>query len=190
MKIRQTNAYINDIKESIEKTISMKGKRNFEKDLKNKFAKELLNELKESIHPAEFEKLIKWYFEKLGASDVWIPAKNESWKTDRADADVIAVFDSLKTVFYVQAKLHDGETDEWAVNQVSKYIDQRSEYKNSENDDTDNYTVATWVISTADQFSEKAIKIANEKNVVLIKGEDFAKMLINIGFMGINDVLI
>jgi hypothetical protein len=43
------------------------------------------------------------------------------------------------------------------------------------------------VISSADKFSEKAVADAEEKGVRLIDGKEFARMLLDIGLLDIND---
>ena len=43
-----------------------------------------------------------------------------------------------------------------------------------------------WVITTADKYSEEAIKQAKEKNIILITGIQFAEMLLDAGFSGMN----
>ena len=63
--------------------------------------------------------LAKWYMEKLGAT-VEVPAKN-STSTEEGDADVIAYFEPVKLVILIQVKKHQGNTDSWAVEQISNY---------------------------------------------------------------------
>ena len=133
-----------------------------------------------SLNPDKFEKLIKWYLERCGASKAWIPAKNERGKVDGADADVIAEFDNLKYIVYVQAKWHVGTTSEWSVYQIDGYKNQMSECDSA-------YTYATWVISSADGFSPLAVAEAEKRGVRLIDGKEFAQMLLNIGLLDLND---
>ena len=106
---------------------------------------------------------------------------NDSQKEDGADADVMAVFENLKHIIYVQAKHHKGKTSNWAVEQISRYKDQKSEGDSS-------YTYASWVISAGDTFSDTAIRDAEEKGVRLIDGDMFARMLLDIGFLGLDEV--
>lgn len=145
----------------------------------------LLEIIKNKISPVQFEKLIKWYFEKIGADTVEIPSKNEKDKEEYADADVIAVFENLRVIIFVQAKQHTGTTSSWAVEQISKYYIQKSYLED--------YTYIPWVISTCDDFSEEA-KIAavnfngnNNSKVRLIDGLEFAHMLLDAGIKDIND---
>ncbi|MCR5629084.1 restriction endonuclease [Eubacterium sp.] len=183
MKIRTTNADITDIAEYVDDGIKA-GNDNKPITLYGDVIDSLVVNMKESIlsalNPDKFEMLIRWYLKKCGASSTWIPAKNETRKSDGADADIIAEFDNLKHIIYVQAKWHKEETSEWAVNQIDSY-------RNQVSDGDYSYSYATWVISSADCFSEKAKAEAEEKGVRLIDGKEFARMLIDIGLMDIND---
>ena len=183
MKIRTTNADITDIEKYVEDGINA-GKENKPISLYGNVINSLVDSMQASIvsalNPDKFEALVRWYLKKCGASSTWIPAKNEARKSDGADADIIAEFDNLKHIIYVQAKWHTGKTSEWAVNQIDSY-------KNQVCDGDSSYSYATWVISSADNFSEKAIVEAEEKGVRLIDGKEFARMLIDIGLMDIND---
>ena len=183
MKIRTTSADITDIGDSVESGIKA-GKENKPITLYGDVIDPLIESMRASImstlNPDKFEQLVKWYLEKCGASSTWISAKNESGKTDGADADIVAEFDNLKYIVYVQAKWHEGETSDWAVYQIDSYKNQKSEGDSS-------YTYATWVISSADKFSEKAVADAEEKGVRLIDGKEFARMLLDIGLLDIND---
>ena len=183
MKIRTTNADITDIGEAVEngikagldhKPITLYG------DVIDMLVETMRKSIMSALNPDKFEQLIKWYFEKYGASSVRIPAKNESGKRDGADADIVAEFDNLKYIVYVQAKWHKDETSGWAVHQIDSYKSQMSEGDSS-------YTYATWVISSADTFSPQAVADAEEKGVRLIDGDEFARMLLDIGLLGIND---
>lgn len=183
MKIRTTTAEISDIAEDIENAIKA-GKENkpitLYEDVIDKIVEKLRDSMMSTLNPDKFEALIKWYLEKIGASSAWIPAKNESSKKEGADADIIAEFDNLKYIVYVQAKFHVGETSDWAVYQIDSYKNQMSEGDSA-------YTYATWVITAADKFSSKAIEDAEKKGVRLIDGEEFARMLLDVGLLNVND---
>ena len=183
MKIRTTTADITDIKEFVDAAV-IAGRENkpitlYEEAI-NSLAKELQKKIQKTLDDSKFEQLIKWYMIKIGASSAWIPSKNERGKKDGADADVIADYEHLRFLVYVQAKHHTGETDEWAVRQVSSYKIQKGE-------DVPDYTYATWVITSADKFSQGAIRMAKELGVRLINGMDFAQMLLNVGLLDINE---
>ena len=179
MKIRQTNADISDLAEDVQKVISTDSPINLYSTVIEELANRLLDAIKTQLNSDKFEQLIKWYFEKLGATRAWCPSNNSSDKWDGADADIVAEFDALRVVFYIQAKHHVGTTDYRAVEQISKYKDQHEVL-------SDEHTVIPWVISTADEFSDEAIKMAQENNVRLVTGTEFGIMLIDAGIMDIN----
>lgn len=179
MKIRRTNTDISGLAKNVQDVISTDSPINLYSTVIEELANRLLDAIKKQLNPDKFELLIKWYFEKLGATRAWCPSKNSLDKSDGADADIVAEFDALRVVFYIQAKLHDGTTNNWAVEQISKYKDQHEVL-------SDEHTVIPWVISTADEFSDEAIKMAQENNVRLVTGTEFGKMLIDAGIADIN----
>ena len=186
MKIQTTSADISDLQEYIEMGIEAckngKPVTIYEASICN-----LVDEMQEKINgilnDSRFEKLIEWYLQEIGATSTWIPAKNEAGKREGADVDIVAVFENLHFIVYVQAKWHTGKTDGWAVEQISKYVDQRED----RGDNYLDYTYAAWVISSADRFSDDAMSDAKDKNVRLIDGKEFSKMLIDVGLLNIND---
>lgn len=177
MKIRQTNADISDLADSIEKSIKRYKEKNpiniYAETVRN-LSESLKSIIDEKVDHNQFERLIKCYFEKIGADDVYIPSRKDG--IGEADGDIVARFDSLKLVVYVQAKHHTGETGEKGVDQISKYTEQ----KQQETTDLD-YNSISWVISSAEEFSEKAQALAVENNIKLINGSEFRKMLIDAG---------
>lgn len=190
MKMRQTNGEITDISHSVEKAINaIKANKpvNFYEEIKEELAQVLLSKIKADLTPDKVEVLVKLYFQKMGATSVFIPSKNESGKRDGADADVVAEFESLKTVFYIQVKDHEGTTSDWAVEQIEKYADQMG---NAEDD----YTYIPWVVSMADNFSEEAQnrvkEAASKKNIFirLVNGIEFSKMLLDSGLMKLDEI--
>mgnify|MGYP003591721057 CR=1 FL=1 len=182
MKVRPTNADISDLKQEVDNAISAfesKTPLNFYAAAIEAVELNLLKTLQTKLNDTKLEKLIKWYFEKLGASDVVRPSKNEAGKEDGADADVIVTFEPLRTIIYVQAKHHVGETSDWAVEQIAKYKKQKEDIE-------DEYAYLAWVVSTGDKFSEDAVKAAKVNNVRLINGYELVKMLLDCGIDGVN----
>ncbi len=103
MKIRYTNADISDLKESIDKALDAfkKGQPlNIHSQIIDKTRQSILDTIRTELNPEKFEILVKWYFQRIGASDVYIPSKNEREK--KGDADVVAVFEPLKIIIYAQ----------------------------------------------------------------------------------------
>ena len=173
MKIWQTNAAIGDLQGEIDeavhafhahKPINLKG------ELEDALSSKIKETVKTLVHDDEFEDLVEWYLKTLGARTER-PAKNES-PTERGDADVVAYFDKLDVVVLVQVKKHEGETNEWAIEQIMGY---------KANHDYDSALALMWVISNCDEYSSKAEELAEEAHVRLIDGDDFSRMILDAG---------
>ncbi len=175
MKIRSTNADISDLATNIKNAIkSYKNKRpiNLKADVLEKsidiWNEIILNEL----NPDKYERLVRWYFKKIGATESYIPPKNSADKI--GDVDVIATFENIKTIINVQVKFYKGETSDWAINQINDFAKSRENM-------SDGYSRQYWVISSSNTFSEKSYNLAKENNILLIDGKQFVSMLINVG---------
>lgn len=180
MKIRQTNGSINDLKKNIEKSIA-----NYKENkpihlhsiIVEKTTNLVLEAIKSELNPDKFEKLVKIYFRTIGANEVSIPAKNERDK--EGDADIVAVFENIKLIIYIQAKFHKGKINEWGTNQIL-------DYKTNKESIDDGYNKIAWVITSADTFNDEAERIATENEIQLIDGLEFSKMLLNAGINLLN----
>ncbi len=182
MKIRQTNANITDLKSNIEAAIKAYEKNepiNIYSKILKQTKETILNTIKKELNPDKFEKLIKWYFEKVGATEVYIPAKNESDK--EGDADVVATFDNIKVIIYAQVKFHGGETSDWAIEQIK-------DYRNNKESMDDGYSKVAWVVTSANKFTNECYEYAKENHVQLIDGSQFATMLIEAGIKNIDKI--
>ena len=184
MRYRGTNVVCNDkLKKSIDDAINnFKEKKpiNLFLDIVDSCRDNILKLIKEKLDDKKFEKLIKLYFKQCGANDVYKPSKADN---NEGDCDVEAVFEPIKTVIHVQAKAHKGYTNEWAIKQINEYIEnetENNEYIEDEMEDN-KYIHIGWVISTCDDFSDEAKKLADKNNILLINGETFAEMLIRSG---------
>jgi len=183
MKIRSTNANISDLKQSIEKAILgyEKGQPlNIHSLIINKTRQQILDTIRAELSPDKFEALVRWYFLRIGASDSYIPSKNESGK--EGDADVVAVFEPIKTIIYAQVKFHIGETSTWALEQIKSYKQQKDSMD-------DGYSKISWVISSADGFSQEAYDFAKEAKVLLVDGTQFTIMLLEAGIVNLDKAL-
>jgi len=164
MKHRGTNITISDLRSSVEAAV-VAFDANRPVDLYNSLAEAtvqaVLSVIRKELNDSKFERLVKWYLERVGASAAEIPAKNERDK--QGDADVVAAFDFIRTAIYVQVKFHNGTTDEWSVKQIVSY--QAGEAAMTF---ADGYSQVCWVISSADKFSDAAVELANENKVQLI----------------------
>lgn len=181
MKMRQTNASINDLMKEVNEAAKREAPIDVHEILVEKTATAILEQIKKYVTPENFEKVVQWYMEKIGASKVCIPSKNSSEKKDYADADVVAVFENLGVTIYIQVKKHNDKTDSWAVQQIAKYGEQQ------EKNYIDEMTYILWVISTADSYEESAYEEADAKGVRLINGIEFARMLAEVGVNGIDE---
>jgi len=180
MKIRQTNAGINDLaKDVLEAIEAYRAKKpiNLKSKILDNAIESTFEQIKKIIDPDKFEQLIEWYLITLGASKVETPAKNET-PTEMGDADKVAYFDKLKLAIMVQAKRHDNTTDAWAVQQIRAY------HKN--NSVSDDYSTILWVVSTCDEFSDEAISLAKANEVRLINGREFTQMILENGLSGMD----
>ncbi len=181
MKYRMANIGLDDLKDDVE--IAYSNARYKEKiKVRNKVfekAPELLASIKPALSPGKFEKLVGWYFKKLGATSVDIPSKNMHGKTGEEDVDITAFFEPLKICFHVQIKFHDDVSGYKAVSQVSK-AKGTGHYEKYDADDN-----IYWALTSGDSFSVEAQKIAADEHVRLISGEEFMKMLLDVG---INDI--
>lgn len=65
-------------------------------------------------------------------------------------------------------------------------IEQISDYYENISISSDGYARTAWVITTADKYSKEALEKAAEKNITLITGREFAEMLLDVGFSGMN----
>ena len=188
LKVRQTNVCINDLKDSVHKALDsfLNSKPIRFRNEIDEVVPSICSIIQTKLNPDKFEYLVKWYFERIGASSVAIPIKNPSDKIDYEDVDVIATFDLLKTIYYVQVKHYRGETGSWAAEQIS-HLKELSFNKEDRQDD--GYTKVYWVVSSSEVFTSECVNLARETNIQLIDGKSFASMLLDAGFFGVRDVL-
>ncbi len=180
MKIRQTTADITDLKESINKAIEcykQKKPLNIYSDIVNNTSKIILETIKNISNPNKLEEIVKWYFERINANTVDIPAKNSPHKV--GDADVVATFEAINTIIYVQVKHHNNVENTWAIQQIQAYKEQKDSVD-------DGYSKIGWVISLADRYNEDAINLAKENGIILVNGLEFAEMLLNVGIANLD----
>jgi hypothetical protein len=175
MKMRSTTADITDLSASVNKALeAFRRKRpiKLHSQILDASQDHLLKLIQNELIPDKFESLIAWYFERIGATEVTVPSKNETDK--QGDADIVAVFEPLKTIYYVQAKHHKGVTSEWAAQQVKEYKDQKDRMD-------DGYSKIAWVVSSAEKFAPECVQLAKENSVGLFTGPDIARMIFEAG---------
>ena len=186
MKVRQTNVNIYDLRDNVEEAMTgflEKKPINPHGLIVEKCAGKILEIIQTKLDSNRFEKLIKWYFQKMGAK-ADMPAKRKKGAQE-GDADIVATFEAIKTIIYVQAKQHDSETktNKWAVEQVKSYIE-----SNEAMGSDDGYSKIAWVVSTANKFDEKCKKLAEENKIHLINGKEFAAMLLEAGISSLEEL--
>lgn len=176
MKFRGTTSSLDDnLKNSIKRAIvSEKGLFpgvNALEKAKEPFMKELID----LINETQFEKLISWYFLKNGADLSKVLPKN---KKGKADADVVAIFETLRIKVYVQAKDHPLKVDlDTAFSQITEYRNEHDEANR-----TDGYTCLYWIIySSMEKQNEDILQKCEENDIRVISGDEFAEMLLDVG---------
>ena len=175
MKCQQTTLKLDNLKDDVDQALTrFREKRPFV--ISTELAKKSLELLSNNCSDSQLEEIVCNYFNHLGASAEVLP-KNYSDKV--GDCDVQVVFSAVRLQIFVQVKLHSGKTGEWAVQQITDY-DRDMKSKNYD----PNWTYACWVVSLADDFTDEAKKLADEKGVLLINGLDFCSMLVE-GGLGI-----
>lgn len=183
LKARSSNLNISDLEDNIKATVSsyvINKPINLHNIILEQSAPIVYETIVRQLNPDKFERLIKWYFQRNLATSVDIPAKNETGKS--GDTDVIATFDNLKLIIYVQAKFHNGFTSSWAIEQVKAYKDEKESLD-------DGYNRIGWVITSAEQFDQTAMEMAKLHNINLINGLEFSRMLIESGIQSLGNAL-
>lgn len=181
MKYRQTNCEIGDLEKSISQALQANGPISIHDSICEKAVEKVLEALQEKLDDRAFERTIKWYMLHMGADRVYIPAKNDPKKREGADADIVAEFDDLGLVYYIQAKKHDQFTNSWAIEQIERYRQQMQT-------EGSNITYIAWVVSTG-YFDDDMLERAKNVNVRLIGGLEFSQMLLHCGIHDIDSVV-
>ncbi len=182
MKVRQTNVNIDDLQKSVGEAIRRcreENPINIANLITDDCAGKVLDRINKELSPGQLEKLLKWYFKRIGASSVDIPPKNEPGK--EGDADIVAIFKPIGTIIYVQAKHHTGTTGDWARKQINDYVKNKEELEKLKEEDGDGYTRISWVVSTGDDFHKDCRAKAEEYDVRLINGRELAARILEAG---------
>lgn len=101
------------------------------------------------------------------------------------DADIVAIFDPIRTIIYVQAKKYPGQTSDGAAKQIIAYRDQKES-----SGIYDGYSHIAWVVSSGEDFSEQCIALAEENGVLLLNGKDLATLLVEAGIGGLDKAFV
>lgn len=175
MKFRGTTSWLDqNLKESLKTAVTSERISLYEA-AQEKLCQAFLDKINAKTNDYKFEKLIKWYFLKTGASSAKVLGKNTP---GTQDADVEATFEALRVKVYVQAKKQKYDP------QIETARKQIEEYKKNNHTEDDGYTYLYWVIhaSAAEpKFEEETDEIR------LINGIEFAGMLLDAGISGIDE---
>lgn len=176
LKFQMTDIEMTDLKDSIEDAIKNKRANNpinLRGEIVSSTTSTIIDKLIGKIDDTKLEKVVEWYLQRLGATTTYIPAKR-NLSHSQGDVDVVSLFDDLRIVVLVQVKQHTIDVDESAIKQV---VSAKGHYEAQ----YPAYTSLLWVVATCNNFTEKAVDDANENNVRLIGGEEFAQMILDVG---------
>lgn len=175
LKYRRTNKDITKAEDEVKEAVNRFAENkpiNIYQDLVKGMKNQILDNINTKLNHEKFEILIEWYFTQCGATETVRPSKNSPDKD--GDADVIATFEPLKTIYYIQAKFHDGKTPVEAADQIVDYV-------NNQGTTDDDFHRISWVISTAESFTQETQDKANNNHIQLINGDELAEMILEIG---------
>lgn len=186
MKYRGTTANISDLNANVDAALEAHSEHrpiNLHATLLESSVAAAVSAINTALDPTKLEKLIKWYLEKVGATSVEIPPKKGHDK--EGDADIVAIFDPIRTIIYVQAKKYPGQTSDGAAKQIIAYRDQKES-----SGIYDGYSHIAWVVSSGEDFSEQCIALAEENGVLLLNGKDLATLLVEAGIGGLDKAFV
>jgi len=126
-----------------------------------------------SMGPISFEAVC----EKLVCAEGYEVVDRNHYDKEGGDFDLRCIrnrslaspFEGGEVNLFVQAKKHTGITDEYAVQQVMKMMDKDS-------------TADGCVMSTCDDFSEAAKRLAERNGILLMDGRSISRLLLRQGF--------
>lgn len=193
LKIRQTVAWANDLYEEILAAKDRQKPVSFADKIEDDVVGAVLASLRSAGGDSKLEELVKQLVEAGGASAQVLPKKgadgdvdvdaiyslfpialNTEWAgADEADASEISP--ELRIGF--QVKQHYGQTDAHAIQQL---LD-----RNKHNTDIGQPYDRLVAITTADDFSVEAKKLAFANRVLLVSGPDFARWVLASGLSNI-----
>ena len=141
----------------------------------------LLGCINESLSPEQWESIICLIFDKMGADQADVLPKCPSQKEGVEDADVLAVFEKLKIVVFVQAKKYKGEADmSGAIKQINEYEQKyREQYKG--------YTTLKWIVCSSTKIVNK--EDCENNGIRIIDGNEFVRILLDLGINNIDSII-
>lgn len=180
MQAQQTNLNISHLSESVNKAIEyfrLKKPVNIRSEMIEEFKSMVLDKIKSISNTGNLTNLLEWYCRKCGAV---VPYINCDIEDKEGEADIIAIFEPLKLILYIHAKFCEQSASDWAVGIIDDY----GKYRINECDD--GYSRIAWLITAVKEYDIKAAEKARANDVVLINGLQFAEMLLDAGFGGMD----
>ncbi len=181
MRYRGTVLYLSEAaKSGVAEAIKAEAGISFAAEMSNSLIGTLVEQL-QRLTDTQFESLICWYFLKLGADEASVLPKRYAGKQGQEDTDVFAQFNALNLRIYVQAKAFRNTADlNWACRQIAGY-------KQLHVTDWYEYTNIFWVVTSAVHLEYDAA-LPEQENIRIIDGEEFAQMLLDVGFRSMDAV--
>lgn len=133
---------------------------------------EILTKPSSPFNPRKFEGVIEDLMDRMHATNIEKPKV-----TGEGDADIMATFEPIKHIVYIQAKYFEKDTqaNEWAVTQIRDFSNRQ------EISSIDEYTTAFWVVSSAKDFSDEAKALAKKESIRLVSGLELSRLLLQVG---------
>jgi hypothetical protein len=131
----------------------------------------LVNKLQSMSGDRSIDEIVEFYLKKIGATNTQILGK--PLLGIEGNTIVIADFKDMHIRTIVLVKHWLKEADESVIKQI---VDAKSNYG------TPNYTPILWVVEVCNHFTERAQKLADENDVRLITDNEFARLLLDVGF--------
>lgn len=181
LKCQMTNIEMTDLGEDLEEAIIRKRNNStifIKEEIVNDISGTVVDKLTKRINDQDFEKVVKWYLEEIGADIAMIPSKNKL-AANSGDADVIALINDLQVVVFAQVKQYQNSVGKSAIEQVVKAY---QSYK----DGFEEYSPILWVVTTCNTFDNDALVYAAANHVRCITGDEFARMMLDVGIKNLN----
>lgn len=179
LKLFSINNDLSDYQENITRAIQNYKKsevQNLMGECASSISYQLLKTIRQEFTSEKFKDFIKLFFLKLGASDAYIPSKDE--RENHPETDIVAVFEPLKYVIYAKVKFGPENPNQWLLRQFEMI-------KDSKENMNDGYNKVFWFI-TSEEFSPNVYQQAKELHVQMIDGLEFSKMLLENGITNID----
>ncbi len=167
MKCQQTCVSATDLLEDIKSALTRSEPVSFKGEILNEVRPKVVEHLFKSLTPTRLEELLKKIFQRKGFKAVRLPTR----QSKKGDIDVRFEVDLGKEVLIrplvvgIQAKQHDGVTDEYAVKQVMHRLESGDIHRGV-------------VVTTAESFSQTAVEMAEQLDIDLVSRDELVNWII------------